>query len=186
MKIWKLLPDTVNYSSLVMKPTISIDLIKSFDGRTQQATWNPILLDYSINNDFFELSDYPSFSLPVCSKSAVTIFSEEIKGCLEFLPVITCFKSNCQFFIMNVINVVSAIDYSKSQYKCFKDGKRIIAFQKYAFLEDVVNDQIIFKTVDEKRSTPFVTQAFIDIVVENNLKGFMFKLVWDSEYAHLQ
>ena len=81
MKIWKLLPDTVNYSSLVMKPTISIDLIKSFDGRTQQATWNPILLDYSIDNEFFELSDYPSFSLPVCSKSAVTIFSEEIGYC---------------------------------------------------------------------------------------------------------
>ena len=169
-----------------MKPTISIDLIKSFDGRMQQATWKPILLDFSKDNDIFELGDYPSFSLPVCSKNAVTILSKEITGCLEFLPVITYFKCDSQFFIMNVIKVISAIDYSRSQYKCFRDGKRILAFQKYAFIEDVVKDKIIFKTADEKLSSPFVTQAFIDIVVKNKLKGFKFKLVWDSECDNLQ
>ena len=40
------------------------------------------------------------------------------------------------------------------------------------------NMELVF---DEPRREPFVSEAFKDLVEQNNLTGFKFELVWDSE-----
>lgn len=82
---------------------------------------------------------------------------------------------------INVINVLDAIDYEKADYKTFRDGKRIMAFRKYAFLSSVVLNMPIFKIVDEKTRYAFVSSEFKKLVEDNGLIGFKFELVWDSE-----
>ena len=73
------------------------------------------------------------------------------------------------------------IDYAKSRFKTFSDGKRIMAFQRYAFKDnDLLKKYNIFKIIDEPRRYAFVSDLFKQVVEENDLKGFVFKMVWDS------
>ena len=97
---------------------------------------------------------------------------------IEILPIDFNEK---EFFGINVITVLDAIDYEKSIYKTYRDGKRIMAFKKYAFLPDVIENVSIFKISDEKTRYAFVSDEFKQVVENNNLLGFKFKLVWDSE-----
>lgn len=82
---------------------------------------------------------------------------------------------------INVITVLDAIDYEKSIYKTYRDGKRIMAFKKYVFLPTVIENVSMFKILDEKTRYAFVSDEFKQTVEKNNLLGFKFKLVWDSE-----
>lgn len=62
-----------------------------------------------------------------------------------------------------------------------RDGKRIMTFKKYAFLPDVIENVSIFKISNEKTRYAFVSDEFKQTVEKNNLSGFQFKLVWNSE-----
>lgn len=46
--------------------------------------------------------------------------------------------------------------------------------------DDLLNNDI-FKLIDEPRRSPFVSEKFKKAVEDNNLTGFKFELVWDSE-----
>jgi hypothetical protein len=39
----------------------------------------------------------------------------------------------------------------------------------------------MFKIIDEPTRKAFVSDAFRDTVLNNNLTGFKFKFIWDSE-----
>ncbi len=54
-------------------------------------------------------------------------------------------------------------------------------FTKYHFIESVVKGKHIFKIIDEPARRPFVSDEFKKRVEENNLIGFKFELVWQSE-----
>lgn len=57
-----------------------------------------------------------------------------------------------------------------------------MVFEKYAFLNNGLLDGVnIFKIVDEPRRWPFVSDIFKKTVEKNNLTGFKFKLVRDSD-----
>ena len=86
-----------------------------------------------------------------------------------------------EYLGINVITVLDAIDYEKSIYKTYRDGKRIMAFKKYVFLPTVIENVSMFKILDEKTRYAFVSDEFKQTVEKNNLLGFKFKLVWDSE-----
>ena len=101
-----------------------------------------------------------------------------IENRVEILPLLS---SIGEFYAINVIEVLNAIDYNKAEFKTFRDGKRIMRFLKYEFIEDVVREKHIFKIVDEPLRRPFVSDEFRLKVQSYNLKGFKFKLAWDSE-----
>ena len=52
---------------------------------------------------------------------------------------------------------------------------------KSMFLPTVIEDVSMFKILDEKTRYAFVSDEFKQTVEKNNLLGFKFKLVWDSE-----
>ena len=54
-------------------------------------------------------------------------------------------------------------------------------FIKYEFIKERVSGNPIFKIIDEPLKRPFVSDVFRQRVIDNNLKGFKFELVWDSE-----
>jgi hypothetical protein len=125
-----------------------------------------------------ELGDAPCFTSPVLSKKAVKCLKPLISENVEILPL--KFKEG-KYFAVNIITVLDAIDYEKSEYITFSDKKRIMLFDKYVFIEEKVANIPIFKIVDEKRRDGFVSDEFKRIVEKNNLRGFKFVLVWDSE-----
>ena len=81
---------------------------------------------------------------------------------------------------MNITKVIDCIDYDNAEYKSLPDGK-IMFFTKYAFIEDKVKNQHIFKIPEFKTSRFFVSDEFKKRVEDTGMKGFEFRLLWDSE-----
>ena len=96
-----------------------------------------------------ELSDAPGFTIPVFSRRAWECLEPLISKNVEILPLDFNEK---EYFGINVITVLDAIDYEKSIYKTYRDGKRIMAFEKYVFLPTVIEDVSMFKILDEKHN----------------------------------
>lgn len=183
MRIWQLYFDVDKYENLVPVIKFSADEIQSFDGRRKKDVWTPVQVKRMEPEKKLELGDAPGFTIPVFSRRALEILYPIIKDSVEVLEL--KFPEE-EFYGINIISVLDVIDYSKSQYRTFSDGKKIMAFQKYVFKmcrELEINN--IFKIVDEKRRRAFVSDRFKNAVEENNLKGFKFKLVWDSETIDL-
>lgn len=178
MRIWMLKPDVRQYDSFLKPKEFDPDFIQSFDGRTQTLNWDPISVQRSYNDECLGLSDYPNFCFPVCSEKAVFVLKPLIESNVEFLPLV--FGSD-KYWVINILTVLDAVNRSKSVYKTFRDGKRIMAFQKYAFFPEAVTNIPVFKITEEKTRYPFVSDEFKRVVENNCLTGFEFTLVWDSE-----
>ncbi len=54
-------------------------------------------------------------------------------------------------------------------------------FIKYVFDEKTIEEMNLFKIKDESLKRPFVSETFRKRVIDSNLTGFKFELVWDSE-----
>lgn len=178
MKIWKLNFELDLYDNFVPEKEFTVEVIHSFDGREKLKNWIPIKVKRMEPEKNLILSDAPGFLFPVFSEKALGCLYPLIKNYVEVLPLE--FEEN-NYFGINIINVLDAIDYKKSDYKTFRDGKRIMVFKKYAFLPYVVRNMPIFKITDEKTRYAFVSSKFKKIVQDNGLTGFKFELVWDSE-----
>ena len=179
MKIWQLQFEVDMYDNLIPIKELTADEIQSFDGRKKKDGWKPIPVKRMEPEKNLELGDAPGFIIPVFSKRALEILEPLIYDSIEELEL--QFQV-AEYYGINVISVLDVIDYSKSKYKMYSDGKRIMVFQKYAFriCDELLNNHI-FKIIDETRRRAFVSDRFKETVEENNLLGFKFKLVWDSE-----
>lgn len=177
MKIWRLNFELEEYDNLVQVKDFDLDEIQSFDGRSKVEQWKQIAVKKMENKEF---SNAPGFSshIPVFDKVALGVLRDLIKGNTEVLPLL-CVDG--EFYAINVTKVLDAIDYDKAEYKTFRDGKRIMRFIRYEFIEEKVMGNHIFKITDEPLSRPFVSDEFKQRVLDNNLTGFKFELVWNSE-----
>ena len=178
MKIWQLNFELDDYDNLVPINEFTVEEIQSFDGRSHLRQWKPVQVKIMEPEKGLELSDAPGFTIPVFSRRAWECLEPLISKNVEILPLDFNEK---EYFGINVITVLDAIDYEKSIYKTYRDGKRIMAFEKYVFLPTVIEDVSMFKILDEKTRYAFVSDEFKQTVEKNNLLGFKFKLVWDSE-----
>lgn len=179
MKIWQLYFEVDKYDNLIPIEEFTADEIQSFDGRQKKDIWKPLHVKRMEPEKKLELSDAPGFTIPVFSRRALEILRPYIQNSIEELELQFSEK---EYYGINVTAILNVIDYSKSKYRMYSDGKKIMAFQKYAFIscEELINNNI-FKIVDEPRRRAFVSDKFKKVVEENNLIGFKFKLVWDSE-----
>lgn len=178
MKYWKLDCDVNHYANLMCEGENNYDFFHSFNGEHKLKTWRSPVFKRMDNMEF---SNTPGLSshIPVFDEKAVGVLREYLKDGAEVLPI-TC--SDGKFYIINVTNVQDCIDYEKSRYRMFRDGKRIMLFSEYVFDINKTKDcGDIFKLKDEPLRRPFVSDQFRRAVIENNLVGFEFELAWDSE-----
>ncbi len=178
MKIWQLNFELDEYDNLIPVKEFTVEEIQSFDGRSHLKEWKPIRVKRMEPEKGLDLSDAPGFTFPVFSKKALECLAPLISKNVEILPIEFDEK---EYVGINVITVLEAIDYENSVYKTYRDGKRIMAFKSYAFLQNVVENVSIFKITDEKTRYAFVSDEFKQVVEKNDLLGFKFKLVWESE-----
>ncbi|MFC4321422.1 imm11 family protein [Litchfieldia salsa] len=128
--------------------------------------------------------DFPPGLLapPVFSDKAVQELEDVLGDMVEVLPIS---KESEKYYAINVINVLDCIDGEKAEVKRFRSGL-IMKYKKYAFKEECLEGQDIFKVVDHEEKKLIKTQVFVsdkfkDKVIESGLKGFDFIGVWDSE-----
>lgn len=176
MKIWHLDFELDYFDNLVSIGDLSLEEIQSFNGKCKSNQWKPIAVRKMDNK---ELSNAPGFysHIPAFDKVTLEQVSEFIENSAEALPL---FSSEGEFYAINVTDVLDCIDYDKSIYKTFRDGKRIMRFEKYEFIKDIVRGKHIFKIVDEPLKRPFVSDEFKQRVIDSKLTGFKFNLVWES------
>ncbi|MFC4321426.1 imm11 family protein [Litchfieldia salsa] len=143
--------------------------------------WNPIHI-----NKFKEgnVSDFPAglLSVPTFSERAINVLGDLFAGKVELLPLLTEVANS--YYAGNVVNVLDCIDEDHAEVRLFDDGQ-VMKYTRYAFLEDKIKDEDLFKILvhDSKRilkTKVFVSDRFREAVLEAGLKGFEFIEVWDS------
>ncbi len=180
MKIWKLNFELDLYDNLMPVNKISIDELQTFDGRSKKDNWRAIKVKRMEPEKSLELSNAPGFywHIPVFDKRAVDVLNKYLINTSEILLLK---NEERDFYAINIIKILDCIDYENSEYKMFKDGKKIMRFKKYVFKQNAINDIHFFKIKDEPIGRPFVTDSFRNSVLDAGLTGFKFQLVWDSE-----
>ena len=177
MKIWQLRSDSDNYSAFHSSiPFTGIEMM-TFDGRSHQKDTK---IRKVVKRDWRKglvLGDAPDYIIPVFSKNALQHLMPLIGENIEPLKL----DYEEPYYAINVTRVVDAINYGRSEYITFNDSKEIVTFSKYSFLPEKVKGVPIFKISDARSSFPLVSDEFKQIVEANNLKGFVFRLLWDSE-----
>ncbi len=83
------------------------------------------------------------------------------------------------YTVMYVLNTVDALDEENSTVKRFRTG-RIMNVKKHVLKSEKIQDELIFRMPHDV-SRVYVTQPFVDKVVEAGLTGFRFIPVWTDE-----
>ena len=177
MKIYKLRKDVNNFRSCFIEKFKLDDYLEPFNNATSlKITVNDIIISYddekkSPIGDIIHCWD--SIFLLI-SKKSVDVFSKCSKINAEYIKL----QDDC--FIFNNLTALVDILEEKSIYKKFKEY--IIDVEKYFFKK--IDYLFVFQIkLSNNLVLPdyFVTDEFVKIVEENNLKGFLFEEVWNSE-----
>lgn len=176
MKIYRLDFDVNNYKSIQICNKADADYYQMFDGTSILDKWEQLDVMYYEEDKDLKAGDAPGFHIPVLNKRALDILLPIIENEVEILPL-RLYEN--KLYGINVLKILNAIDYDLSEYKTFRDGKRIMAFKKYVFKEESIKGYNIFKIIDQPRGDIFVSEEFKNLIDNNLLEGFMLELVYE-------
>ena len=179
MKIYILKSNPNRYNALCPAVELDWETRRSFDGRSKADGWIPIKMKKEYIKKNLILPNYiPYFcgEFPIIDREGKDVLHDLIEGNAEFLPL-EYDERDC--YALNITRFINCLDRNKGNFKIRDDG-RISWVYEYAFYEEKIGDIGIFKINDYPCSSIFVTDKFRDRVIENNLTGFCFELVWDG------
>lgn len=141
-----------------------------FIGEPMPEDWT--LPPVEISGKSKKLGDFVIWMLtaPVVSEKAKNVLESAFKSELQFLPFHSI--KGKLYFAMNVTCLVKdLLDVAKSDIHYGDDGKRIISIDRAVFKKPMPeNLPPIFK-LSVNPSDIFVTQPFVDLVIEQKLTG---------------
>lgn len=179
MKIWELDSDRNNgYESLVLanrKEDYPLYIKGQFNGKPIE-NWGNIEFKTHQKGKHSDIPDFSS-GMPVFSIKTVDAVKDLVEGHVQILPII---HEQHELYMINVNNVVDAIDYDNAVVDHYDNGI-FRKFIKYAFVEDRLIGQHIFKIPEQPLIKVFVSDLFRERCLSVNLKGFRFIELWDSE-----
>lgn len=141
--------------------------------------WRPLKV-HLVRNKRRKICDFPSFvsGIPSFNEKALNTVKDLLTNKADILPL-DC--GDEKYFLINIYNKIDCIDYDKAQCTRFEWG-HVSEFQKYAFIQEKLVDEHIFKIPEIVRDNiVFVSEEFRERVISNGLFGFNFIEVWDSE-----
>jgi hypothetical protein len=130
-----------------------------------------------------EKSDFPGRPLGAIyiTQEVKNVFENILGENVEYLPIETPIGLH---YIFNITNVLDCIDKKNSLEKKYISGG-IMGYQEYAFFEDKLKDQHIFRVYSDelKRVMPeiFISDELRNTILENNFTGYQLVEMWDSE-----
>ncbi len=184
MKIWKLKCELREYESfqLINKDK---DFLKEFKEKVLCGKYQKEFENIDLEVVEGELTtDLPKF----WSCTGTLLFSEKAKECLEKIlgnsvQFIMTKADNRIFYIVNILTIVDAINYEEAILRRLDTGL-VVGLEKYSFLTDKIENLNMFKVLLNGKvySTEiYVTEEMKNKVENEQLIGFKFELVWDSE-----
>lgn len=177
MKIWQLWSDE-GYEWFTPTRRLSVEEKHTFDGRSKRDGWVPLALKPLEGN--FICGDFANFlcGMPIVSKRVIEMIGDLLEAEVEVLPTICAGR---EVYILNITNIVDAVDYKNSDVKYFQNTQKVMAFTKVSFCKEKIQGNHIFKLVERRFSSVYVSDEFRQRIIDNNLTGFRFELIWDSE-----
>ncbi len=183
MQIWKVSSATkFEYDQLsLIRMDDDLPKLKIFKGKSLSNIWTSIEL-YRYKKK--KKCDAPNLfsGLLALTQSSIDKLDDLIGSSVEYLPV-TCADRYKDLKLVNVLNVLDALDYDKILYR-----ENNVTIEKYPFIEEKVKGQHIFKVYEDQTHSEasvslriFVSEEFKNRVLELGLKGFSFGKIWDSE-----
>ena len=179
MKIWKLKFDVNKYN--LWSVTDRVNLVKrreTFNGRKRIDTWKPIKIGRIDSGGASGANAMKTdFGVAIIDKKVVKCVSDLIENSVEFLPVFIEDEvyNIDDFYILNIITQLNCIDFDASE------GEGLLGFDKIVFTESIVKGQHIFKAENDLFPTIYISDELKQMLDENDLKGFLYELAWDSE-----
>ena len=182
LKVYKLSSD-LSFQSLEIE---SEDDYKEFNqlydnhlGKSVKSMWRPLKIKVLEGDESLPASDFPYLApvFPIMSRKAKEVFHDLIAPYVEFLPLQSSFG---EYYGINVLEEVDALDEEASELKRFSDG-RVMVVHKYVFKPDTVEGKVIFRIPQD--NSIFVTDLFADKVWESGLMGLKLEELWSTTDA---
>ncbi|EFM09649.1 hypothetical protein PaecuDRAFT_3698 [Paenibacillus curdlanolyticus YK9] len=178
MKVWKLWNSA---RSLLLNVCSDKDthFHERFKGEPLSSCYEPIQLKVQrVGTE----EDFPNLS------SGTLLFSKRAQAALralvtpyaEFLEVNGSELAGIEVELINVTNVVDALDHDRTEFKYDACTGTVSGFNRLQLQLDKVVHNPIFR-LPEKPADLYVTDAFRDLVIKHELKGLIFEEVWSSE-----
>jgi len=185
MKIWKLDADMCEYESFKLvtaDKTFLRNLRKEMsNGEKKNGKFDNLEIEMI---DSGKSSDLPQFwnliGGLIFSEKAKICLESHLKDCVEFIPL----KYGCaNYYLLNVIQIVDAIDYDKAVLRKLDTGL-VVGIEKYSFIENEMKNVCMFKVLlGEKiyNSETYISSELKEKIEGCDLVGFKFSEVWDSD-----
>lgn len=114
------------------------------------------------------------FSLPIVSEVIVEILKGHCVNEIEYFPVKVNMKTNLNYFFINILNNVSAIDYDKSQYvELAPDTKVLEEINKLVLDDTQVANRHVFR-LNGFKLVIFISEKLKNKLEELNLQELEF------------
>ena len=177
MKIYILKTDIDNYRGCYLKKTLVDRKIFRKLNKGNELTLTPeIQLEYDKENtnpvgDICECYDFTAYFI---NNKCKTIFLGIPRFNMQFISI------NDDFILCNNLEVIDSLDKHKTKFKYFESD--IFGVEQYFFKDYDYPPLFQVKLPNSLIIRDYlVTNDFVRIVNDNNLKGFLFEEVWDSE-----
>ena len=149
-------------------------------------------------NDYRIMERWPHVELEICDKGKkndfpyfwnngrILVISERAKNTLvdffknESFELLPMFLNDECYYIVHIINV----EQTKNHFKENKNHDIQQIFDIEYLKKNNIYDKGIFRvylTEDEADEEVFITEKFIEMVKNTDLKGASYELIWDSE-----
>ena len=117
----------------------------------------------------------------IVSEKVRDVFSQLPELHVEFLPL----QSIQPYYVMNILTVLEGVDLHRSK-KSEHSSPRMTEYEAYAFREDVVCGQDIFRIRLQEGGEP-LREIFVSdrlyMLIEQHLTGYQLLEMWDSEFS---
>ena len=159
-----------------------VDLFEDLDGTPWSADWTPVEMEiYKVGDrrrrlrhaDFLNLLGWAL----VLRDRAIDLAGPIVAPFGEILPL-TCADVNVSLF--NPLEILDALDESRSQIVRFPSSGRIMVIEKYVFRPEVIPERGIFRSPQEPTRPFFYSEPVADDLMNLGLTGLELRPVWDS------
>jgi hypothetical protein len=170
------------FRSLTTRHEADLNVFLDLVGQPVADSWSLVSVEPLAESDpeaQLPIGDFPflSANVPVFSKRAVSCLGALLSPAVEVLPLF-CPPGLGDYYAINVISVVDALDEQRSRIEYFSSTGRVKRIKKHEFDATQIEEQVIFRIPQTTRSEIFVSKQFVEAVRDNGLHGFLRAPIW--------
>lgn len=189
MKLWIMLVSDsgkeftdimLNYNKFSKEYLKARNFLDNIDGSSKKENYVPLKVKKMNKNGHLLNTVWLTSSVIVLDDKAVEILKDFINLYGELLPL-DLKENDKNLYIFNVTNIIDCLYKEKSEIEFFQSTKRYGNVRRPFFKKEIICDNDIFRIPEHGKGFVFISDNVKNLIETTGLKGFSFKLIWDSE-----